>query len=225
MNAASFEDARRNMVDNQIRCAKILDPDTLDLIESMPREEFVPEQVRSIAYMEGRLPLPCGQEMLSPLQEAHILQALALRGHERVLEIGTGTGFLTAMLAMRAREVVSCEIHDELASMAEKNLAEHGINNARVVRLNAMDAEAVAAEPALKGGFDAMVLGVALKEIPAHLLQLLNADAQVVAFIGENPVVTIEHIIRKGMSEQHIRLAETLLKSAEGLPKKREFVF
>jgi len=225
MNAVSFEDARRNMVDNQIRCAKILDPDTLDLIESMPREEFVPENVRSIAYMEGRLPLPCDQEMLSPLQEAHILQALQLSGDERVLEIGTGTGFLTAMLAMRAREVVSCEIHDELADMAEKNLAEHGITNATVLRLNAMDAEAVAAEPALKGGFDALVLGVALREIPSHLLQLLNADAQIVAFIGENPVVTIEHIIRKGMSEQHIRLAETLLKSAEGLPRKREFVF
>ncbi len=225
MTAATFERARHNMVEYQIRCGKILDPDTLDLIESMPRENFVPEQVRSIAYMEGHIPLPCNQEMLSPLQEAHILQALQLKGNERVLEIGTGTGFLTAMLAMQAQEVVSCEIHDELADMAEKNLAAHGITNATVLRLNAMDAEVVSTSEVLQGGFDAMVLGVALKEIPEHLLKLLNAQAQIVAFLGENPVVTIVHIIRQGMTQKTIKLVETLLQNAEGQPKKREFVF
>jgi len=225
MTAATFERARQNMVENQIRCGKVLDPDTLDLIESMPRENFVPEEIQSIAYMEGRLPLPCNQEMMSPLQEAHILQALQLKGDERVLEIGTGTGFLTAMLAMQAREVVSCEIHDELADMAEKNLADHGIGNATVIRINAMDANAVSAEKTLGGGFDAMVLGVALKEIPEHLLKLLNAQAQIVAFLGENPVVTIVHIIREGMTQKTIKLVETLLQNAEGMPKKREFIF
>ncbi len=226
MTTDIFERARHNMVEYQIRCGKVLDPKTLDLIESMPREEFVPEHIRSIAYMEGHLPLPCGQEMLTPLQEAHILQALQLEGTERVLEIGTGTGFLTAMLAMQAREVVSCEIHGELAKMARKNLKNHGITNATVLHVNAMDPEAMQQRKELKkGSFDALVVGGALKELPKHLLEYLKENAQILAFIGENPVVSLVHIIRRGEVEHRTTIMETLLQNMEGLPEKREFHF
>ncbi|MDX8401307.1 MAG: protein-L-isoaspartate O-methyltransferase [Mariprofundaceae bacterium] len=215
--------ARRNMVEYQIRCCKVLDPDVLDLIESMPREAFTPEHVRTLAYMEGHVPLPCGQEMLSPLQEAHILQSLRLKGDERVLEIGTGTGFLTAMLAMRAREVVSCEIHQELAEMARRNLKAHGVDNARVLHLNAMDPDALQAE--VEGPFDAVVVGAAVKEIPPHLEAMVTDGGQMIAFVGENPVVSLVHRRKLGQTWIDTPIFETLLLSAEGLPEKREFVF
>jgi len=213
------------MVEYQIRCCKVLDPAILDLIESMPREDFVPEHVRSLAYMEGHIPLPCNQEMLSPLQEACILQKLQLNGSERVLEIGTGTGFLTAMLAMLADEVASLEIHEELASQAAANIANHGISNATVISVNAMDADAVQARKELKQPFDVIVLGAAIKKIPEHILSMLKDGGQIIAFVGENPVLSLVHQRKAGKTWQATSIFETLLQNMEGIPEKREFVF
>ncbi len=213
------------MVNHQIRCCKVLDGDVLDLIESMPREDFVPEHVRSLAYMEGHVPLPCNQEMLSPLQEASILQALMLDGSERVLEIGTGTGFLTTMLAMLASEVVSCEIHEDLAKQAEENITGHGIHNAKIIHINAMDPDAVAGCADLQQPFDVIVLGAAVPEVPSHIEALLKDGGQMMAFLGKNPALTLTHRLRIGQTWQEISLFETLLQDMEGIPEKREFVF
>lgn len=220
---ANFEVARRNMVEYQIRCCKVLEPELLDMIESLPREDYLPGNVRSLAYMEGHVPLPCGQEMLSPLQEASIMQSLKLNGDERVLEIGTGTGFLTTMLAMRAGEVVSCEIHEELAILARQNLESHGVSNATVAHVNAMDADAFAA--AVKDTFDVIVISAAISEIPEHIRSLLKPNGQIVAFIGSNPVVSLVHFDYQGAACTRTALFETLLQDMEGLPEKREFVF
>ena len=221
---SNFEAARRNMVEYQIRCCKVLEPELLDMIESLPREEYLPEQLRSLAYMEGHVPLPCNQEMLSPLQEASIVQSLNLTGSERVLEIGSGTGFLTTMLAMRSAEVVSCEIHEELASLARNNLQSHGVSNANVVHVNAMDSEALTAA-SVSGPFDVIVITAALKEIPAHIKALLTESGQMVAFIGSNPVLSLVHMDFNGIACTRTALFETLLQDMEGLPAKREFVF
>lgn len=221
MTVVDFETARRNMVEYQIRCCKVLDPVLLDTLETMPREAFLPESVRSLAYMEGRVPLPCGQEMLSPLQEASILQALDLRGDERVLEIGTGTGFLTALLAMHASEVVSYEMHRELAELAERNLKAHGIHNAKIVHANAMDAGILEST----GQFDAIILGAALQEVPEHVTALLKDGGRMMAFLGANPVVSLVCMERKENGLQQNGLFETLLQNMEGLPEKREFIF
>jgi len=225
MTATDFQAARKNMVDNQIRCCKILDENILGLIKSMPREDFIPEHVRSLAYMEGHVPLPCHQEMLSPLQEASILQSLMLDGSERVLEVGTGTGFLTAMLALQADSLVSCEIHATLAEQAKENIASHGIDNATIIHLNAMDADAVVACPELQGAFDVIVLGAALIEAPAHLEALLKNGGQMMAFVGQNPAVSLVHSVKKGQAWQRTSLFETLLQDMEGLPENRTFVF
>jgi len=225
MTATDFQAARKNMVDNQIRCCKILDDNILGLIKSMPREDFVPEHVRSLAYMEGHVPLPCHQEMLSPLQEASILQSLMLDGSEHILEIGTGTGFLTAMLALQGKSVVSCEMHGELAEQAKENLASHGIDNATVIHLNAMDADAVAACPEMKGPFDAIVIAAALMEIPPYIVALLKDGGQVMGFIGANPAVSLVHFAKNEASWQRTSLFETLLQDMEGLPENRTFVF
>jgi len=222
MTTIDFETARHNMVEYQIRCCKILDQDLLETMESMPRESFLNDEVKSLAYMEGHVPLPCNQEMLSPLQEANVMQALDLLGNERVLEIGTGSGFLTAMLAMHGGEVESLELHQELADAAEKNLAEHGISNARVSCVNGLD-ETVLAK---LGSFDAIVVGAAIKEIPQSLLNMLKEGGRLVGFVGSNPVVRLccythtEH----GVTEC-ADIIETLLQDIEGLSQTREFVF
>lgn len=225
MTATNLQTARRNMVNHQIRCCKVLDANILDLIESMPRENFIPAHIRSLAYMEGHVPLPCHQEMLSPLQEASILQALMLDGTERVLEIGTGTGFLTTMLAMQADSVVSCEIHAELAKQAEQNINNHSVSNATVIHINAMDADAVAACSALQGPFDVIVIGAAIMAVPTHIDVLLKDGGQMMSFIGKNPAVSLVHRVKIGQSWQQNGLFETLLQDMEGMPEKREFVF
>jgi len=225
MTSTDFQFARRNMVDYQIRCCKVLEPSILDLIETMPREGFAPESVRSLSYMEGHVPLPCNQEMLTPLQEASILQHLMLNGSERVLEIGTGTGFLTAMLAVQAREVISCEIHSALAEQAIENLDSHGISNAKVIRINAMDAEALAAQSEMEEAFDAIVLAAAVQEIPAHIESLLKDNGQIMAFVGQNPVVSLIHKRKCGRAWQESGVFETLLQDMEGIAENREFIF
>jgi protein-L-isoaspartate(D-aspartate) O-methyltransferase len=225
MTSTDFQLARRNMVDYQIRCCKVLEPSILDLIETMPRENFVPEHVRSLAYMEGHVPLPSNQEMLTPLQEANILQHLMLDGSERVLEIGTGTGFLTAMLAMQAREVVSCEIHGDLAEQARENLNNHGISNAKVINVNAMDADALAAQADMEEAFDVIVLTAAVTEIPPHFDSMLKDDGQIMAFVGQNPVVSLIHKRKAGHVWQESSISETLLLDMEGLGENRTFVF
>lgn len=222
MTTIDFETARHNMVEYQIRCCKILDPDLLDTMESMPREAFLSDEVKSLAYMEGRVPLPCNQEMLSPLQEANILQALDLRGDERVLEIGSGTGFLTALLALHSAEVVSLELHQELAEIAKKNLKAHGISNASVQCANGMDPDVLGR----LGSFDAIVIGAALKEVPQAFLDMLHENGRLVAFIGSNPVVKLVRMRRAtNRAPQCTEIIETLLQNIEGLPQKREFVF
>ena len=225
MTATDFQAARHNMVEYQIRCCKVLEPAVLDLMESMPRENFLPQEVQSLAYMEGRVPLPCNQEMMSPLQEATILQTLLLEGNERVLEIGTGTGFLTALLAMQTGEVVSCELHPELANLAKDNISKHGITNVNILTLNAMDPEAVASQDALQQPFDVIVLTAALQNIPSHIEALLKDDGEIIAFIGSNPVVSMVHRQKVSSTWQSLSVFETLLQDMEGLPEKREFVF
>lgn len=222
MVVMDFETARHNMAENQIRCCKILDPILLDTFETMPREAFLPDNVKSLAYMEGHVPLPCGQEMLSPLQEGHIMQILDLQGDERVLEIGAGTGFLTALLAMHAKEIVAFELHRQLADLAKKNLAGHGITNATVRCANGME------ETALKdtGEFDAIILGATLETVPDYFVKRLKQGGQFITFTGANPVVKLTSMKRMPSGGwQTTELIETLLQNMEGLPEKREFVF
>jgi len=223
MTTIDYVAARETMVENQIRVCKVLDPNLLEFLLQMPREQFVPQAVRSIAYMEGHVPLPCGQEMLSPLQEAYILRQLALTGDERVLVIGAGCGYLTAMLAMQSASVVACELHATLVQLAVENLRAHGADNATVVEVNGLDATACAS---LDGPFDVLVIATAVANVPDHLADLVVDTGQVIAFVGSNPVVEMVHQQRLG--EGVVRttiLMETLLQEVEGKVTRREFVF
>jgi len=223
MTTIDYAAARATMVENQIRACKVLDPNLLEFLLQMPREQFVPQAVRSIAYMEGHVPLPNGQEMLSPLQEAYILRQLALTGSERVLLIGAGSGYLTAMLAMQAASVVACEPHAPLVQLAANNLRDHGADNATVIEMNGMDADACAA---LDGSFDLLVVATAVADIPNHLTDRVGDQGQIIAFVGSNPVVELVHQQRLGSGVARTTiLMETLLQGVEGEVSRREFVF
>ena len=117
-----FQQARFNMVEQQIRTWEVLDQDVLDALQAVPRDAFVPEDFRLLAYSDTRIPLGFGQFMMPPRVEARIVQALKPNRHERALEIGTGSGYLAALLAHFARNVLSLEIHPELASSAQRRL-------------------------------------------------------------------------------------------------------
>jgi protein-L-isoaspartate(D-aspartate) O-methyltransferase len=223
MDSATLYSARRNMVEYQIRCCKVLEPNLIELLMESPREKYVPEHVRSLAYMEGSVPLPHNQEMLTPLQEAQILQALALTGSERVLEIGAGSGYLTSLLSLLSQSVVSCEIHDELVSLAQQNIKDNGIDNASVIHVNAMDEQALA-DAEVGKDFDVIVLGAALEKIPAHIQALLAKQSQMIAFLGGD-VVTLQHYQISGSDITKKGITETRLLPMEGIIKEREFVF
>ncbi len=223
MDSATLYSARRNMVEYQIRCCKVLEPNLIELLMESPREKYVPEHVRSLAYMEGSVPLPQKQEMMTPLQEAQILQALALTGTERILEIGAGSGYLTSLLALLSQSVISCEIHEELAALAKKNLSDNGIDNATIVHVNAMDEQALA-DAGIGKDFDVIVLGAALKKIPEHIQALLAEKSQMIAFIGDD-IVTLEHYVIDGNNISKTGIAETHLLPMEGMAEEREFVF
>lgn len=217
--------ARRNMVEYQIRCCKVLEPELLDVLDTMPREDYVPQDVRSLAYMEGHVPIACDQEMLSPLQEASIMQQLNLQGHERVLEIGTGTGYLTTLLAMHSAEVTSCELHEELSEISCKNLSDHGIENVSVIHINAMHPDEMKNHADIASDYDVIVIGASLSKIPEHLTDLLAENAQIIAFVGKNPVVTLIHKQKTATSNIETSICETLLQNMEAIPQKREFIF
>ena len=223
MDSATLYSARRNMVEYQIRCCKVLEPSLIELLMESPREQYVPEHVRSLAYMEGSVPLPQKQEMMTPLQEAQILQALALTGTERVLEIGTGSGYLTSLLALLSQSVVSCEIHEELVALAQKNLNDNGIDNVNIVHINAMDEQALAGSGIGKD-FDVIVLGAAVEKIPSHIQALLASKSQMIAFVGGD-VVTLEHYTIDGNNISKMGITETHLLPMEGMAEEREFVF
>ena len=129
----SFERARFNMVEQQIRPWEVLDRAVLDLFERAPRDAFVPKEFRRLAYADIAVPIGHGETMLPPRVEGRLLQALRLGPEDRVLEVGTGSGFLTWLLAQRAAHVTSIELDPRLAELAKANLAAHGVGNVTVV--------------------------------------------------------------------------------------------
>ena len=128
----NFEQARFNMVEQQIRPWEVLDGRVLELLETIQREDFVPVRYRKLAFADIAVPLDCGQTMMRPKIEARVLQALDIQPDETVLEIGTGSGFVTACLAALAKRVVSVEIHEELHREAAAKLNDKGVTNAEL---------------------------------------------------------------------------------------------
>ena len=180
----NLEQARANMVEQQIRTWEVLDQDVLDLLYAVPREEFVPAQCRNLAFTDMEIPLGEGEKMWQPKAEARVLQDLALKRTDRVLEIGTGSGYLTALLAHRAAQVVSVEIKPKLAAMGRANVERHGVDN---VTLEIGDG--ARGFPA-RAPYDVVVLTGSVPVVPRALLECLAAGGRIFAVVGEPPVMT-----------------------------------
>jgi protein-L-isoaspartate(D-aspartate) O-methyltransferase len=178
-----IERARFNMVEQQIRTWDVLDQDILDLLFTVKREEFVPAAYRSLAFADLEIPLGDGEKMWTPKMEARVLQELALDAGEAVLEIGTGSGYLTALLASRGAEVTSVEINARLAAEAGPRLARSGIGG---VELEQGDA----AQGFGSDLYDAIVLTGSTPVLPAGLLAQLKVGGRMFAVVGDAPVMT-----------------------------------
>ncbi len=179
----NIEQARFNMIEQQIRPWDVLDPAVLSLLGAVRREDFVPAAHRSMAFVDTEVPLPDGQCMLAPRVEARLLQELALHKHERVLEVGAGSGFMAALLAHRSQHVTTLELRPALARMASANLRRAGVMNATVRELDG--AHGLPAE----APFDAIVLSGSVAAVPQQLLDQLKLGGRLVAIVGGQPVM------------------------------------
>lgn len=221
-----FERARFNMIEQQIRPWGVLDERVLATLARVPREDFVPPAYKLLAFADLELPLGFGQSMLTPKLEAMMLQALALEPTDTVLEIGTGSGYFTALLAHLVHHVLSVEIFPELSAQAGRKLAAHDIAN---VSLEIGDAARgwppPTATEAPRPCFDAIVLTGSTPVLPEAYPALLKTGGRLVAVIGEAPVMRLSriHALAPGVYESE-DLLETVIPPLVNAPVPERFV-
>ncbi len=186
----NLEQARFNMIEQQIRPWDVLDGDVLHLLSVVKREDFVPLAHKALAFVDMEIPLPGAQSMLAPRVEARMLQDAAVQKHEKVLEIGTGSGHMAALLAHRAQRVISLEINPELVTLARANLQKTGIHNAEVRHLDGAQGASV------EGPFDVIMLSGSVAEVPQALLAQLKVGGRLIAIVGNEPVMRATLVTR-----------------------------
>jgi len=211
-----YAKARENMVEQQVRPWDVLDMRVLDTIGSVPREAFVPEALRALAYADTALPLGDSETMMKPVLEGRALQALLPQAEESVLEIGTGSGYLTACLARLAREVVSIERHADLAEAARARLAAQGIGNARIDT-----ADALSWDNAQQ--FDAICVGAAVESLPPRFLEWLKPGGRLFVVQGRSPAMEATLVHRDVNGSRTESLFETDLPYLAGTAPRPEF--
>lgn len=178
----NVEQARFNMVEQQVRPWDVLDARVLGVLSTVPRERFVPAAYRNLAFADLAVPLAHGEVMMRPVLEGRVLQALALTGTESVLEIGTGSGFLAACLGKLARDVLSVERHRDLVDAARAALREAGITNVQVEHADGL----AGFDP--RREFDAVVLSGAVFRLPAHVKRWVKPGGRLFVIEGESPL-------------------------------------
>jgi protein-L-isoaspartate(D-aspartate) O-methyltransferase len=193
-----MEDARFNMIEQQIRPWNVLDAHVLELLEVVKREDFVPLAHKALAFVDMEIPLreggARGQVMLAPRVEARLLQDANVQKHEKILEIGAGSGYMAALLAHRAQRVITLEIEPELAHMARTNLQKAGIHNAEVRELDG------AAGVKGDGPFDVVVLSGSVAEVPQVLLAQVKIGGRLIGVVGDEPMMYTTIVTRTGES-------------------------
>jgi protein-L-isoaspartate(D-aspartate) O-methyltransferase len=216
----NIEQARFNMIKQQIRPWDVLDAGVLSLLAVVKREDFVPAAFRALAFVDTEVPLPGGQQMLVPRVEARLLQELKVARHEKVLEIGTGSGFMAALLGHRAQRVFSLEILPELVSLATENLKRAGVMNVTVLAQDG--AQGLPEEEP----FDVILLSGSVAEVPATLLKQLKVGGRMAAIVGEEPVMRAQLISRVGENDFSTRdLFDTVAPRLSGFVAHSAFVF
>ncbi len=216
----NIEQARFNMIEQQIRTWEVLDPAVLELLFEVKRENFVPPEHRTLAFADLDLPLGHGEAMMQPKVEARIVQELAVQPHEAVYEVGTGSGYLTALLAKRARHVTSAEIHGDFTARSRASLAAAGIANVTLLEGDS------ARVPLSELPFDVIVLSGSTPVIAQAFLDRLKPGGRLFAVVGDLPVMKAV-LVRQPVagSFQHTELFETLVKPLVNAPQPARFRF
>jgi len=218
--AMNIEQARFNMIEQQIRTWEVLDPAVLELLFEVKRERFVPPEHASLAFADLEIPLAHGEAMMQPKVEARIVQELALQPHETVYEVGTGSGYLTALLARRARHVTSAEIHPDLRAKAAASLKSEGVSNVTL-----LDGDS-AQRPLAESAFDVIVLTGSVPILPQAFLDRLAVGGRLFAVLGDRPVMKAVVVRQPAAgSFQHVELFETLVKPLVNAPQPPRFRF
>jgi len=215
-----FEHARWNMIESQIRTCDVLDQSVLDTVAAVKRENFVADEYRSLALADMHIPLGNGEVMLTPKLEARMLQEIGLSSEDKVLEIGTGSGYQTALLCSLARTVVSIEIIPEFSAAAAMRLESANFRNATLEVADAANGwERVAP-------YDAILLTGSVPELPDAFRAQLKPGGRLLAVIGEEPVMTATLISRVSDTDYtEVGLFETSIPPLRNIQKSERFVF
>ena len=224
----NLELARFNMIEQQIRPWDVLDANVLHLLAVVKREDFVPLAHKALAFVDMEIPLTApaddalrlGQCMLAPRVEARMLQDLGVQKHEKVLEIGTGSGYMAALLAHRAQRVITLEIDAALAAQARINLQKAGIHNAEV-----RHADGAKGAP-VEGPFDVIVLSGSVTEVPHALLAALKTGGRLAAIVGDEPMMRATFVTR--LSDTDYRTEQpwdTVAAKLANFPQRSRFTF
>lgn len=218
----NLEQARLNMIEQQIRTWDVLDQDVLQTLVAVRREAFVPSAYQTLAFVDTEIPLPQGENMLSPKLEARLLQEAAVHAHESVLEIGAGSGYMAALLAHHAKHVITVEIDPELKALAEKNLGSYGTGNVSVL----LGDGARGWSGSGSQQFDVIMISGSLPVMPDAYLHQLRTGGRILAVIGEAPIMSACMITR--VSEDAwdtVKLFETSIKPLRNAEKPSAFHF
>lgn len=216
----NVEQARFNMIEQQIRPWDVLDAAVLELLAVVKREDFVPAAHRALAFVDTEVPLPEGQCMLAPRVEARLLQELKVQRHESVLEIGAGSGFMAALLGHRARQVLTLDNRPALARLAADNLRRAGLANVQVREADGREGAADA------GPFDAIVLSGSVASVPEVLLNQLKPGGRLVAIVGAEPVMQATLYTRQASGGfARTELFDTVAQRLDGFAEPTRFHF
>lgn len=216
----AVETARFNMIEQQIRTWEVLDPKVLALLDDVPRENFVSEAQKGLAFADVELPIGYGQTMLSPKLEGRILQALQVQKTDKVLLVGTGGGYLAALLAKQAQHVYAIDIIPELSKLAAHRLVQHHIHNVTFAVADAANGYATAAP------YDVIVFTGALHLHPLAAEKMLNVGGRMFAVVGSAPIMqaTLTQRMSEGACRKEV-LFETCLPLLDNAPRATKFEF
>lgn len=220
MTEMNFETARHNMIEQQIRPWNVIDQVSLDVMEMIPRENFVTDEYKNVAFSDIELPIGFGQQMLAPKIEGKILQAVQVKKKDKVLEIGTGSGYLTALLASLANEVCSIELHEELSQLAQQRLAAENISNVSYIVADAANGYTQNAP------YDVIVLTGSVPSIADEFKNSLAAGGRLFAVVGTGEVMEATLITRASdntFAEE--TLFETVIPPLENIQQAEGFIF
>jgi protein-L-isoaspartate(D-aspartate) O-methyltransferase len=214
------QSAQCNMIKQQLRTSNVLDEAILDLFQRLPRDQYVPKHYAPFAYSDTQIPLEHHQHMMTPSEEGLIIQALNLQGNETVLEVGTGSGYMTALLSQSCKQVITFDLIEAFTEQAKVKLAAHGCNNVEFHTANAYEGYPE------KAPYDCIIMSGGMPVIQEKLLLQLAPRGRLIAFIGQPPVLqAIRYTVHANKTVTKDFLFNTSLPSLVPLQTKNKFVF